>query len=160
MQLSRVILMLGIVNVTGAPVAWGWGADGHQLVGAVADALIAGSPAASKVNSILGTETLQQASLWADCVKGTNEKKAPFKFTVDTKKFPECKPFENATGVAAMVDYVNAITMDARRARIRRPVTSSIIIRMWPYSAAPTTRTTRARAIMTLWLPSGLRLWC
>src|SRR5690242_10795095 len=106
MQLSRVILMLGIVNVTGAPVAWGWGADGHQLVGAVADALIAGSPAASKVNSILGTETLQQASLWADCVKGTNEKKTPFKFTVDTKKFPECKPFESATGVAAMVDYV------------------------------------------------------
>jgi S1/P1 Nuclease len=106
MQLSRVILMLGIVNVTGAPVACGWGADGHQLVGAVADALIAGSPAASKVNSILGTETLQQASLWADCVKGTNEKKTPFKFTVDTKKFPKCKPFESATGVAAMVDYV------------------------------------------------------
>jgi S1/P1 Nuclease len=87
-------------------LALGWGADGHQLVGAVADTLITGTHAATHVKSILGTEKLQQAALWADCVKGTDESKTPFKFTSKPTSFPECKPFETTAGIAAMVDYV------------------------------------------------------
>ena len=87
-------------------MAHAWGADGHQLVGAVADALIAGTPAGAKVKAILGTETLRRASLWADCVKGTDEKKVPFTFNMKPTSFPECQPFETTAGIAAMVDYV------------------------------------------------------
>jgi hypothetical protein len=49
--------------------AFGWGREGHQTVGAIADLLIAGTPAAQKVLEIIGTESLGHASTWADEVE-------------------------------------------------------------------------------------------
>jgi len=50
--------------------AFGWGAEGHETIGAMADKLIAGTPAAEHVHALLGDETLSVASVWADQVKG------------------------------------------------------------------------------------------
>jgi hypothetical protein len=49
--------------------AFGYGREGHQTVGALADLLIAGTPAAAKVQELLGTESLGHASTWADEVE-------------------------------------------------------------------------------------------
>ncbi len=102
----RCTVLFAVAAVGTARLALGWGSDGHQLVGAVADTLIQGTHAGTHVKNILGTETLQQAALWADCVKGTDERNTPFKFNTNPKSYPECKPFETTAGIAAMVDYV------------------------------------------------------
>jgi hypothetical protein len=49
--------------------AFGYGDEGHQTVGALADLLIVGTTAETHVRQILGTEKLEQASLWGDRVK-------------------------------------------------------------------------------------------
>jgi hypothetical protein len=55
-----------------ATSAFGYGPQGHRTVGAVADLLITGTNAERHVREILGPEKLEQASLWADEVKGSN----------------------------------------------------------------------------------------
>lgn len=52
--------------------AFGYGNEGHQTVGAIADLLIAGTNAERHVREILGPGKLEQASLWADQVKGSH----------------------------------------------------------------------------------------
>lgn len=48
------------------------GDDGHKAVGAIADRLIKGTNAASRVNALLRPgESLESVSIWADCVKGS-----------------------------------------------------------------------------------------
>jgi S1/P1 nuclease len=49
--------------------AFGYGNDGHRTVGAIADKLIAGTPAVAHVAQLLGNQTLEQASTWADAAK-------------------------------------------------------------------------------------------
>jgi len=57
-----------------AATAFAWGDEGHRTIGAMADKLIAGTPAAAHVHALLGDETLSTASVWADQVKGrTNQ---------------------------------------------------------------------------------------
>ena len=47
-----------------------YGDTGHQVVGAIADQVIAGSPnTLAKVRALLGTETLEHAATWADDCK-------------------------------------------------------------------------------------------
>lgn len=59
------------VSLMYLPRAAAWGNDGHRTVGAIADRLIAGKPAAQKVHQILEPgETLESVSIWADCAKG------------------------------------------------------------------------------------------
>ncbi|MES2072543.1 MAG: S1/P1 nuclease [Pseudomonadota bacterium] len=81
-----------------------FGPDGHQAVGAVADALLAGSKAGEKVKSLLGGATLEQMSIWADCAKGVSPDK-DFAYT-SAGRYPECAPFETPDGMAAMSDFV------------------------------------------------------
>src|SRR5437588_713717 len=51
--------------------AWAWGPQGHSTVGAIADQLLAGTPAEPKLRALLlPGETLAQVANWADCVKG------------------------------------------------------------------------------------------
>jgi hypothetical protein len=91
-----------------APPARAWGPEGHQTVGAIADALLVGTPAGARVRAILGdTEPLQTASLWADCAKGVGRDAASgaFHYAINTR-FAECQPFESDTGQQAMVAYV------------------------------------------------------
>jgi hypothetical protein len=56
-----------------ATTALAWGEEGHKTIGAMADKLIAGTPAAAHVNILLGDETLCTASVWADQVKGRRD---------------------------------------------------------------------------------------
>ena len=89
--------------LSGAP-ALGWGPDGHQTVGAIADQLIEGTPAAQRVQAILGGLTLQDAAVWADCAKGVDPTKG-FAYT-SAGRFPECAIFETTAGEAEMSDFV------------------------------------------------------
>lgn len=56
-----------------ATTAFGWGEEGHKTIGAMADKLIAGTPAAAHVQALLGDESLSTASVWADQVKGRRD---------------------------------------------------------------------------------------
>ena len=87
-----------------AAPARSWNAAGHETVGAIADHLIAGTPAAAQVNAILGME-LRTAAVWADCVKGVSLQDGEFRYTVSAR-YRECRPIEDAAGQARMVDYV------------------------------------------------------
>ena len=98
-------MLLAATFLLGSTAAFAWGAPGHQTVGSIADSLLVGTNAAKAVKSILGTEKLKTASLWADCAKGVTGSKPPLKYVVNSK-FAECKPFETATGKAQMVDLV------------------------------------------------------
>ena len=52
--------------------ALAWGSDGHRVVGAIADQLIAGTPAQQRVAALLQPgESLETLAVWADCVKTT-----------------------------------------------------------------------------------------
>jgi hypothetical protein len=95
-----VIITLCCIPVT----SFAWGPDGHQSVGAIAATLIAGSKAEKKVNSLLHESSLEQVSIWADCVKGISPEKE-FTYT-SAGKYPECAPFETTAGIAAMAAYV------------------------------------------------------
>ena len=85
--------------------AHAWGHEGHQTIGAIADSLLEGTPAEKEITEILGSEKLETAALWADCVKGVSNS-APYKYHSNTR-FPECDPFQqSAAGREEMEDYV------------------------------------------------------
>ncbi|MDY0745252.1 S1/P1 nuclease [Paucibacter sp. R3-3] len=87
--------------------AWGWGSEGHRDVGAVADALLKGTPAAAQVRRILGSGgTLQTAAIWADCAKSIHPEQ-DFEYVKDMYYDSHCAAFDaTPAGVAEMADYV------------------------------------------------------
>jgi len=87
-----------------APGAAPWGPDGHRTVGALADRLVAGTHAQAQVRRLLGSLTLAQAAVWADCAKGVDPAR-DYAYTA-RGRYPECAPFETPAGEAAMIDYV------------------------------------------------------
>jgi hypothetical protein len=65
---GAVFASLALLLSTGA---CGWGAPGHETVGAIADQLIAGRRAAVEVGKLLKPgESLRSVANWADCAKG------------------------------------------------------------------------------------------
>jgi hypothetical protein len=83
--------------------AFAWGPDGHRTVATLAQKLIAGTNAATQVQTILGNLSLADAAVWADCAKGVN----PSTFQYEHPgTYPECKIFETPAGEAAMEDFV------------------------------------------------------
>lgn len=94
--------------------ALAWGADGHQSVGAIADALIKDTKAGQRVKALLGENTLEQMSVWADCVKGIAPEK-DFAYT-SAGRFPECAFLENPAAIAAMADYAKRNHSDCKPA--------------------------------------------
>jgi len=61
-----------LTGVLTAGQAMAWGSDGHRVVGAIADRLIAGSAAQQRVAALLQPgESLETLAVWADCVKAT-----------------------------------------------------------------------------------------
>ncbi|MDO8178450.1 MAG: S1/P1 nuclease [Undibacterium sp.] len=99
------LIALMLLSFLSAPAtSFAWGADGHQTVGAIAEAMLAGSKAGQKVKTLMGDSSLEKMSVWGDCVKGVSPEKE-FSYT-SAGKYPECVSFENAAGIAAMVDYV------------------------------------------------------
>lgn len=101
---SPFIVLLLLSFLSAPATSFAWGADGHQSVGAIAENMLAGSKAGQKIKSILPGNSLEQMSVWGDCVKGVAPEK-DFSYT-SAGKYPECASFENAAGIAEMVDYV------------------------------------------------------
>jgi hypothetical protein len=65
-QVKRMLRFLLVL--TCAAAAYGWGAQGHATVGAIADTMLS-STASSLVNDLLGGSSLQDVADWADDVK-------------------------------------------------------------------------------------------
>ena len=106
-ELPRVVGPDRTVNgelAAGRPV-WAWGHQGHETIGAIADALLVGTPAEKEVRNLLGAEKLATAALWADCVKGVGNG-APYHYHLNSR-YPECDPFQHSSaGREEMEDYV------------------------------------------------------
>jgi hypothetical protein len=89
--------------------AFGWGADGHEVVGSIADQLLVGHPAKAQVDRILGFE-LKVAAPWLDCVRSVvHHTDGAFEYSPDPNH-PEytaaCHSFETPAEKARMEDYV------------------------------------------------------
>lgn len=109
MRLLSVCLVLFAVALVASQQAWAWGHAGHQLVGSLADELIAGTPAAKQVAAILGSDVndLKTAAPWADCVRDV-QRRASGAYVYNAQgKFhsPACIPFEGPQERTRMEDY-------------------------------------------------------
>ncbi|MHC2463360.1 S1/P1 nuclease [Bradyrhizobium embrapense] len=81
-----------------AQQAKAWNADGHQIVGAIADAMLSAN-AKTKVASILGVD-LRTAAPWLDCVKSVHRQDdGTFKYVVEEAFEAPCTPFKDARGL-------------------------------------------------------------
>ncbi len=68
-RIVRAVLLTFVATVM-ASTAFSYGNEGHQTVGAIADKLIANSPnTVAHVRALIGNETLEHASTWADDCK-------------------------------------------------------------------------------------------
>jgi hypothetical protein len=72
-------------------------------VATIASKLIEGTKAADEVKNILGTTSLVDAAVWADCAKGV---KVPELKYEGAGQYPDCAVFETPDGEKAMVDFV------------------------------------------------------
>ncbi len=99
--------LTGFVLAFGASAAFGWGADGHHTIGKLAGTLIAGSRAEAMVQQIIGGISLEDASVWADCVKGVAPDASGKLAYQSTGRFKECLVFETSEEEARMVAYVS-----------------------------------------------------
>jgi len=106
MRIVSTVLAALLLAAASGPVS-AWGPGGHQAVGAIADQLIKGTPAAAKVKQLLGTN-LQTASVWADCARAVQSNHGAWTYVIDPKhRYAECAYYENRPGgQAAMIDYV------------------------------------------------------
>jgi hypothetical protein len=102
----RAQLPVAVLALFASRSAFAWGPDGHQTVATIADKLLAGTAAAGEVHKILGTATLADAAVWADCAKAVSPP-PELKYKKDPEHAPECAPFETSAGEAAMIDFVN-----------------------------------------------------
>ena len=105
MSKPRRLRALGFVAlaIVSAPVQ-AWGPQGHQAVGAIADQLIAGTPAGKNARKILGS-SLQTASAWADCARAVELRNGQWLYT-QTGVYADCRVFENPASEHALVDFV------------------------------------------------------
>lgn len=85
-------------------LAHAWGSDGHQTVATLAAGLLQGSPTEARVRALLGSMTLAEASIWADCAKGISPAQG---YTYPNPgKYPVCASLETPERIAEMADYV------------------------------------------------------
>jgi len=103
-QRWALLAVLTLALAASRPAA-AWGHQGHETIGAIADALLIGTGAEEQVKKILGGEPLATAALWADCVKGVSDR-APYQYHLNSR-YPECDPFQQSSaGRTEMEDYV------------------------------------------------------
>jgi hypothetical protein len=98
---SRLLLLLALC-LSGD--AFGWGAQGHEVIGAIADELLLPN-ASLRVQSALGMP-LRVASAWADCVKDVAHTDGGFVYQPDPRFHAACVAFETPEGISRMEDYV------------------------------------------------------
>jgi len=93
----RKLLAMAVAAVA-STAAGAFNADGHQAVGNVADTLLIGTNAATRVRTILAGMSLKTAAVWADCVKGVSSKDGiTFNYKSDDRQYPECAVFGTPT---------------------------------------------------------------
>jgi len=64
--------------------AFGWGSQGHQVIGAISDQLLEPN-ASQKVHETLNGMPLQVAATWADCVKDVQKTDGGFVYKPDPR---------------------------------------------------------------------------
>ena len=96
------LLVLLAVAWSAPRPAQAWLYQGHELTGAIADALLAGTAAGRRMKLILGAYTLNKAALWADCVRAVRREGQHFEYR---HRDEQCAPFETADERARMEDY-------------------------------------------------------
>ena len=71
MSILRIGMNMAVaaILIVAAPTTWGYGGDGHAIVGAIADDLLEGTPASQHLAPLLKGDTLAHAATWADRVK-------------------------------------------------------------------------------------------
>jgi hypothetical protein len=100
LRCAAIILALSLFV---CPNAKAWNPEGHQIVGAVADAML-NSNAKQQVATALGV-SLSTAGPWLDCVKSVHKfADGTFHYVVEEKFEEPCKPFAKAHDV--MQQYV------------------------------------------------------
>lgn len=105
MRASTISLLALLCGLLLGPIpAAAWGPSGHAAVGAIADQLIAGTPTAKKVRSILGSN-LQTAASWADCARSVESSGGVWSY-VKPGTWPSCKLYENPESQAALIAFV------------------------------------------------------
>jgi len=96
--------VIAAVVVLSPGVSHGFGAKGHQFVGAVADRLL--NPRASaKVRQLIGMR-LRVAATWADCAKGVTLEGDDLVYEAEAQFDAGCRPFQTRAGIERMRDYV------------------------------------------------------
>src|SRR5262245_28471447 len=89
------ILILAATLVCGR--AFPYSHDGHYLVGAIADQMLAGTPTAGKVKALIGNVSLATAANLADEIKSWDHFNShPFKVTTNRKLNKDLKAFLQA----------------------------------------------------------------
>src|SRR5258707_4542704 len=100
----KVLAVSGMMSVGSflppAPVS-AWDDQGHELIGAIADAMLGNSKAGLQARQILGYG-LNSAAKWPDCVRGVRKDFSGFKYDGGA---PACSQFESPAEVARMIDY-------------------------------------------------------
>ncbi|MEO5695577.1 MAG: S1/P1 nuclease [Burkholderiaceae bacterium] len=103
MRVARV----GVIALSAAllpAAAAGFGARGHEVIGAIADRLL--SPQATRHRDQLVGMTLQAAATWADCVRNVEPDAAGWRYRVEPGQRLACERFETPSGLPRMIDYV------------------------------------------------------
>lgn len=72
----RAFVFFAILLLTSFSRAHGYGPIGHQIVGAIADQRLAGTPTGAKIHTLLDGFTLQKAAVIPDEIKGWDKKGA------------------------------------------------------------------------------------
>lgn len=141
LRLARALVPAGAALLLATNPARAWTPEGHFLIGAVADRLIAGTPAEGRVRAILDGGTLENASVWSDCVRGVRREGGTFRYEVN-ERYAECRQFETEAGMREMVRYV-----ERNWNQCRPGPTDGICHDQYHYANVAVQRTTYARGI-------------
>jgi hypothetical protein len=107
MRLLHVPSIAAFVGMALAPAAGSaaaWGPPSHQAVGAIADELIVGTPAAKKARQILGSN-LQTAAGWADCARSVESSQGHWVYA-KPGVYADCRVYENPASEKVLIDFV------------------------------------------------------
>jgi S1/P1 Nuclease len=103
-------MMIAASFLPTAPAA-AWDDQGHELIGAIADAMLGSSKAGLQARQILGYG-LGSAAKWADCVRDVHKESTGFKYAGGA---PACSEFDSPAEVARMIDYARRNWSNCRK---------------------------------------------
>ncbi len=128
---ALAVVLLGLLS---AAPAWGWGTQGHRIVGAVADELLDG-PTSAALREIAGDRTLEEIGLALDHDKRELEERLPGSSRWHYDNRPDCGPRiapgrycpDGACASAAYARY-RATLADRRQPRAERYFALKVIV--------------------------------